>query len=77
MISTLTGCISGWVDRTSDSALRFTSVLVHQLNLGAVKILVVFAIDRALADIQFAGEHHLARGKERGRRLEKEPRFDK
>ncbi len=76
VISTGTGCISGWVERTSASALRFTSIALHELNLGAVKIDVVFTINRALGNVQFACENHLAGGKKRRRRLINEPGLD-
>ncbi len=35
---------------------------LHQLNLGAVKILVVFAVNGSLGDFQIPGQHHLAGG---------------
>ena len=33
---------------------------LHELNLGAVKIDAVFAVNRALGDVQLAREHHFA-----------------
>ena len=50
---------------------------LHQLNLGAVEVDAVFAVNRALADVQFAGEHHLAAGLERRRCLINQPRLNK
>src|SRR5688572_22334448 len=46
---------------------------LHELDLGAVEIYIVLAVNRALAEIQFAGEHHLARGKKLWRGLVNEP----
>src|SRR3712207_7801645 len=37
---------------------------LHDLDLRAVKIDVVFAVNGVLADVQLAGEHHLARAHE-------------
>jgi hypothetical protein len=47
------------------------------LNLRAVKINAVLAVDGALADIQLSGEHHLAARLERGRCLINEPGLNK
>src|ERR1043165_5721165 len=46
---------------------------LHQLNLSAVEVNAVLAVDRALADVEFAGEHHLAGRLKRRRRLINQP----
>jgi len=51
----------GRADERFRTASHFRAL--HELNLGAVEIHVVFAVDRVLADVQLTGEHHLARGK--------------
>ncbi len=53
------------------TALHFHAL--HELNLGAVEIDVVFTINRALRNVELARENHLPIGKERGRRLVNEP----
>ena len=50
---------------------------LDQLDLGAKKVHAVFAIDRALSDIQFAGHHHFTGGLIRGRCLINQKSFDK
>ena len=49
---------------------------LHQLDLGAVEIDVVFAVDGALADIELAGQHHFAARFKRRRSLINEPGLD-
>ena len=49
---------------------------LHELNLSAVEIDAVFAVDGALRDIHFSGEHHFAHRLEGGRRLINEPGLD-
>src|ERR1051326_2300904 len=50
---------------------------LHQLNLSAVKIDVVFAVNRALGDVKFSSKNHFAAGEKRRRRLINEPGLDK
>src|ERR671929_23174 len=49
---------------------------LHQLDLRAVEIDGVFAVDRALADVELPSEHHFGPRFERGRRLVNVPGGD-
>ncbi len=42
---------------------------LHELSLRAVEVDAVFAVNRVLADVQLAREHHFARGRKRRRCL--------
>ena len=65
----------GGADKRLGAATHLRAL--HELDLGAVKVNAVFAVDRVLADVQFTGEHHLARGKEFRRRLVNQPGLHK
>src|SRR5262245_12300022 len=65
----------GGTDERFGTSLHF--VTLHELNLGAVEIVGVFAVNRVLGKVQFPGEHHLARGKEGVWSLENHPGADK
>src|SRR5207302_10618705 len=66
--------ISG-ADEAGGAAADFRAL--HQLDLGAVKVDVIFAVDRALIDVELPGHHHFAGGLERGWGLKNEPGLDK
>src|SRR5207248_7604194 len=62
--------ISG-TDQGGGAATHFRAL--HQLDLGAVKVDVIFAVDWALVDVELSGHHHFAGGLEGGRGLKNEP----
>ena len=50
---------------------------LHELDLRAVKVHAVFAVNGRVINIQLAGKNHLRAGKEGRRRLVNQPRLNK
>jgi hypothetical protein len=53
--------ISG-TNQSSSAAAYFRAL--HQLDLGAVKVDVILAVNWALVDVELPGQHHFAGGLE-------------